>query len=317
MPLTESRISYKPFEYPWAYDAWKTQQSIHWLPDEVPMGEDVRDWTTKLNASEKNLVTQILRFFTQGDIMVNDAYLDHYLPVFKPPEIRMMMTAFASTETIHIAAYSHLIDTLGLPESEYSAFLDYQEMREKHDWFKTLGGTKPDEIAATIAAFSAGMEGTQLFASFAILMNFSRFNKLKGVGQIVAWSSRDEHLHAMSMIKLFNTYVTEQGINKKFLRARIDNVMQTVIDLEDKFIDKVFEMGGVEGLTSDAVKSYIRYIGNMRLGQMGFEPLWPVKVNPLPWMDDILTLPEHANFFEQRVTEYAKGSLVGNWNNAF
>jgi ribonucleoside-diphosphate reductase beta chain len=121
----------------------------------------------------------------------------------------------------------------------------------------------------------------------------------------------------MSMIKLFNTYVTEQGINKKFLRARIDNVMQTVIDLEDKFIDKVFEMGGVEGLTSDAVKSYIRYIGNMRLGQMGFEPLWPVKVNPLPWMDDILTLPEHANFFEQRVTEYAKGSLVGNWNNAF
>ena len=134
MSLLKASRSYKPFEYPWAYDFWKRQQQIHWMPEEVPLGEDCRDWAQKLTDHERNLLTQIFRFFTQADVEVQDCYHEKYGRVFKPTEIKMMLAAFSNMETVHIAAYSHLLDTIGMPESEYSAFLNYKEMRDKHDY---------------------------------------------------------------------------------------------------------------------------------------------------------------------------------------
>ena len=136
MPLLEARKQYKPFEYPWAFDIWKRQQQIHWMPEEVPLGEDCRDWAQKLTDHERNLLTQIFRFFTQADVEVQDCYHDKYGRVFKPTEIKMMLAAFSNMETVHIAAYSHLLDTIGMPESEYSAFLQYKEMKDKHDYLQ-------------------------------------------------------------------------------------------------------------------------------------------------------------------------------------
>jgi len=121
--LKEERIGYKPFSYPWAYESWLMQQRIHWLPEEVPMADDVKQWNTELNPAEKNLLTQIFRFFTQSDVEVNGAYLKYFTQVFKSTEVLMMMTSFANMETVHIAAYSHLLDTIGMPETEYSAFI--------------------------------------------------------------------------------------------------------------------------------------------------------------------------------------------------
>ena len=197
--LVENPV-YKPFRYPWCYDAWLTQQRIHWLPEEVPLGDDVRDWQKNLSQAEKNLLTQIFRFFTQADVEVNNCYLRHYTTVFKPTEVLMMMTAFASMETVHVAAYSHLLDTIGMPESEYSAFMKYKEMKDKYDYMQNFNVNSKEDIAKTVAVFSAFTEGLQLFASFAILLNFPRHNKLKGMGQIVTWSVRDETLHCNSCL---------------------------------------------------------------------------------------------------------------------
>ena len=126
--------SYKPFRYPWAYDFWRRQQQVHWMPEEVPLGEDVKDWASKLNDQERNLLTQIFRFFTQSDVEVNDNYMERYARVFKPTEIKMMLSAFSNIETVHIAAYALLLETIGMPDSEFAAFFDYQEMRDKHDY---------------------------------------------------------------------------------------------------------------------------------------------------------------------------------------
>ena len=168
--LVENPV-YKPFRYPWCYDAWLTQQRIHWLPEEVPLGDDVRDWQKNLSQPEKNLLTQIFRFFTQADVEVNNCYLRHYTTVFKPTEVLMMMTAFASMETVHVAAYSHLLDTIGMPESEYSAFMKYKEMKDKYDYMQGFNVNSKEDIAKTVAVFSAFTEGLQLSASFAILLN--------------------------------------------------------------------------------------------------------------------------------------------------
>lgn len=318
MSLLEERIAYKPFRYPWAYDAWLTQQRIHWLPEEVPLAEDVKDWHKKLTGAERNLLTQIFRFFVQADVEVNNCYMKHYSQVFKPTEVQMMLSAFSNMETIHIAAYSHLLDTIGIPEIEYEAFMKYSEMKDKYDYMKEWGvGTKTD-IAKTLAVFGGFTEGLQLFASFAILMNFPRFNKMKGMGQIVTWSARDETLHTNSTIKLFHTFIEENPeIWTDELQQDLYKACDTVVTHEDAFINLAFEMGGVEGLNPEEVKAYIRFIGNRRLTQLGLKPIYDIEKNPLPWMDEMLNGVEHMNFFEGRATEYTKAATEGSWEEAF
>lgn len=318
MSLTEHRISYKPFEYDWAFEKWKLQQQLHWLPEEVPLADDVYDWSHKLTKEEKNLLTQIFRFFTQADICVCDGYLEKYLQMFKPTEIRMMLTSFANMETVHIAAYSHLLDTVGMPEVEYSAFMKYAQMKEKWDYMQQFNMDSPRNTAKTMAAFGAFSEGLSLFASFAMLLNFPRFGKMKGMGQIVTWSIRDETLHCDSIIKLFKTYCKEnKGLLDDTLKEEITQIAVATVEHEDAFIDLAFEMGGVQGMTADDIKQYIRYIADRRLLQLGLKTHFKVKKNPLVWLEETLNTVEHTNFFEARATEYSKAATTGNWEDAF
>ncbi|MDA8893205.1 ribonucleotide-diphosphate reductase subunit beta [Hyphomicrobiales bacterium] len=318
MSLLEERLVYKPFKYPWAYEAWLKQQRIHWLPEEVPLAEDVKDWEKNLTPPEKNLLTQIFRFFVQADVEVNNCYMKHYSRVFKPTEVQMMLGAFSNTETIHIAAYSHLLDTIGMAEVEYSAFLEYEAMKNKFDYMRLWGVDSKEDIAKTLAVFGAFTEGLQLFASFAVLMNFPRQNRMKGMGQIVTWSVRDETLHTESAIKLFKTFIDEnpEVWNDK-VKAEITNACSTVIEHEDAFIDLAFELGGVKGMEADEVKQYIRYIADRRLSQLGLPHLYNIEKNPLPWMDEMLNAVEHTNFFEGRATEYSRAATTGSWSETF
>ena len=318
MSLLNTKRIYKPFKYPWAYDAWLQQQRIHWIPEEVPLADDVSDWNRKLNKQERNLLSQIFRFFTQSDIEVNNCYMSHYSRVFKPTEVCMMLAAFSNMETIHIAAYSHLLDTIGMPEVEYSAFLEIKEMRDKYDYMQKFNTKTKINIAKTLAIFGGFTEGLQLFATFAILLNFPRFNKMKGMGQIVTWSARDESLHTESIIKLYNTFVSENpDINKEELERDLYIACNTMIDHEDAFIDRAFELGTVEGLRPEEVKQYMRYMADIRLNQLKLQPIYKISKNPLPWMDEMLNAVEHTNFFENRATEYSKAATTGTWEEAF
>jgi len=318
MSLLEERVQYKPFSYPWAYDAWLMQQRVHWLPEEVPLADDVKDWHRTLSNGERNLLTHIFRFFTQADVEVNNCYMKHYSQVFKPTEVQMMLAAFSNIETVHISAYSHLLDTIGMPETEYSAFLKYQQMKDKYDYMQEFGVSTNRDIAKTLAMFGAFTEGLQLFASFAILMNFPRFNKMKGMGQIVTWSVRDESLHTASIIKLFRTFIHENPeIWDDEFQRELYVACETVLNHEDAFIDLAFEMGGIEGLEGREVKQYIRYIADRRLSQLGLQPVYRIEKNPLPWMEEMLNGVEHANFFENRATEYSKAATEGSWEEAF
>jgi ribonucleoside-diphosphate reductase beta chain len=314
MPLLQASKAYKPFEYPWAYEYWKRQQQIHWMAEEVPLGEDCRDWAQKLTSHERNLLTQIFRFFTQADIDVQDCYHNKYGSVFQPTEVKMMLTAFSNMETVHIAAYSHLLDTIGMPESEYSAFLQYKEMKDKHDYLSTFGVGTDEDIARTLAMFGGFTEGLQLFASFAMLMNFPRFNKMKGMGQIISWSVRDESLHCEAITRLFHAFTAERDCLTKPVRDDILDACMKTVRLEDAFIDLAFEMGPVPGMTPKEIKRYIRYIADWRLSQLGLPALYMIEDHPLPWLQPLLNGVEHANFFETRATEYSKGATRGNWN---
>lgn len=312
--LFENHSAYKPFHYPWAFEKWNEHEQMHWLPQEVPMADDVQIWKNGLTYEEKHLITQILRFFTQGDVEVAQNYHHYLLNWFKPTEIVMMLSGFGARENVHIAAYSHLLDTLGFPESEYAVFLKYKEMKDKQDYLKQFNGQNYEDLLVNLAAFGAFTEGLQLFASFSILLNFPRFGKLTGMGQIITWSVRDETAHCEGIIKLFHTLLEEKPeLNTPELRARIETIAQEMVAHEDAFIDLAFEAGGVKGMTADDIKQYIRYIADRRLIQLGYKGIFKVKENPLPWLDEILNGVEHVNFFEQRATEYSRAATSGTW----
>lgn len=313
MSLFKTRTYYKPFDYEWAFEAYNTMQKMHWLPSEVPLHEDVRDWNDKLTIEEKNLISQILKFFTQGDVDIAQAYLDRYIPKFKPPEIRMMLSSFASSEANHAHSYSLLNDTIGETHlTDYKAFQEYKEMADKHEYLFKDKGKGVEGLIRDIACFSAFGEGLQLFASFVMLLNFQRFGRMKGMCQIVTWSIRDETHHVEGMIKLFHQLIKENpSVWTEQFKADIYQTARDMVELEDKFIDLAFNMGGIRGLKPEEVKQYIRYIADRRLLQLSLKPNYKVKENPLSWLDWVINGVEHANFFENRATEYNKGSLTG------
>ena len=316
--LMEFSQTYKPFYYPWAVDLTTRHEMVHWIEDEVDLADDVADWKgNKVSKKEKEYITNILRLFTQSDVAVGQNYYDVFIPKFKNNEIRNMLGSFAAREGIHQRAYALLNETLGLPDSEYHAFLEYKEMTDKVDFMmesdsNTLHGTG---LALAKMVFN---EGISLFASFVMLLNFQRFGKMKGMGKVVEWSIRDESMHVEGNSKLFKAFCNEHSriVDDEF-KADIYKMAKTAVKLEDKFIDLAYEVGGIEGLKAEEVKEYIRYITDRRLLQLGLKPNFKVKDNPLPWLEWILNGADHTNFFENRVTEYEVAGLTGTWANAY
>ena len=312
MSLLKTREYYKPFDYPWMYDYYKLQNQMHWMPESVPLHTDVKDWQD-ITDKEKNLLTQIFRLFTQSDVDVASGYIDRYMKIFRKPEARMMMGSFANMEAIHQDAYSLLLDTVGMPEIEYKAFAEYEEMSDKHEYISDLKTVRSDKqsIAKTLAVYSAFTEGLQLFSSFAILLNFPRFGKMKGMGQIVTYSIRDESMHVEAMTRLFREFIQENlDIWTDKFKKELYDICRHMVKLEDKFLDLVFDMGDIEGLTKKDMYAYNRYIADRRLLQLGLKTNFDQRENPLPWLDEV-TGVEHQNFFEGRATSYMKAGLRG------
>lgn len=325
MSLRQTNNVYKPFKYPAAVEFWRKHEKMHWLVDEVELTDDVKDWNTKLSDKEKLLCSTIFRFFTQGDILVADAYADKLIPYFgKQHEIKRLMLSNGGREPIHIDAYAKLMETVGMEDKEFSSFMNYKQMANKVDYLMSFDPnmSDPDSVeskkiaAKTLAVYSAFMEGMQLFSSFAILLNFSRFGKMKGMATIIEWSIRDELMHCESMTWIFRTFIKENPeIWTDEFKKEIYQICRDMVKLEDAFIDLVFKEVEIEGLTAEEVKKYIRFVADRRLADLGLKANYHIKENPLPWMSWMI-MPSHDNFFEKKPTEYSKAAN-NDWSDVF
>ena len=312
MSLLDQSPAYKPFANPSFVNQAIEHDKLAWGEWECDLNEDVAQWKSgKISASEKNFITQILRLFTQSDVIVGGSYVDVFLPRIKNNEARMMMLSFAQRETIHMRSYALLNDTLGFPESEYTAFLEYEAMADKIEFMQTFDPDTKQGLAKAIAQTVCN-EGMSLFSAFVMLLNFQRFGKLKGMCEIVEWSIRDETMHVDGMTALFRQYITEnpEVVTDEFKQSIYD-MYRTAVTLEDKVIDLAFELGAMEGITQSEVKEYIRYIADRRLTNLGLKPNWDIESNPLPWLDWVLNGDSLKNFFEGRVTDYSADGMSG------
>jgi ribonucleoside-diphosphate reductase beta chain len=311
--LLDKRLIYSPFEYPEFYDYFIRQHQSHWIPNEVSMSGDVQDWNFNLTESEKHLVGSTLKGFVQSEVLIEDYWSNKVANWFKKPEIQMMANTFAAFEGIHAAGYAYLQDTLGL--DNYDAFLSEPTAKAKIDRLLNVKKTKaPNEIAKSLAIFSAFTEGVSLFSAFAILFNFSRFNKLKGISQIISWSVRDESLHSEAGCSLFRHLAKEypEIINDDF-KESIYEAARITVELEDNFIDKAFEMGDVDGLAPHDLKQFIRYRCNTKLQDIGLGKNWKnidkEALDRMSWFGALTTGTSQGDFFAVRISEYSKGNV--------
>lgn len=316
MSLTKPREVYKPFEYNRAYEYFEKQQNAHWLPSEVAMSKDISDWKGKLTNSERLVIGQILKSFTQTEISVNEYWSTRISKWFPKPEIAMMASAFGAMESVHIVGYSYLNDSLGL--DDYSAFLQDKTAVAKLDALKQVKGKSKRDIARSLAIFSGFTEGVNLFSSFAILMNFSRFNLLEGVETIVSWSVRDESLHSEAGCWLFRTFIEENpDIWDDELKKEIYDAARLSVKLEDDFIENAFSLGEIRGLDPSDLKNFIRMRANAKLHDLGLKTNWKninqESLKKMAWFDELSGGTKWTDFFSSRVTDYAKcGFTVDN-----
>lgn len=316
-----TRVGYRPFHFPKYYEMYRHHRSQDWTLEEAPLNEDMYQWQKVLTDKDRDFLTHIFRFFTQADLDVAGAYRKYYLPRFEHPEITMMLLDFAAREAVHIDAYSGLVDQLGMPETTYSAFMEYEAMRDKHNYLEQFSGDTIEDFIKQMFVFSAFTEGMALFSPFIMLLTYQRKGQMPGMCTRVEWSIRDENNHYNGTAELFKDVVRQhRSIWTDDFKKGLYDIAEKMIDLEDKFIDLAYELGGPDNLLIDDLKQYIRYVGNSRLHGVGLKAVlkWKGKIvrdNPLPWVEEMLNLPIHANFFETRATEYAKGALSGSWDN--
>jgi ribonucleoside-diphosphate reductase beta chain len=308
--ITELRPHYKPFEYQTAFEFYKDQHRAHWLADEVPLSSDLNDWKLKLSESEKNLIGNILKSFAQTETYVNDYWATKVAVWFPKHEIKAMACAFADFESIHAEAYARLNEELGL--DDFEAFMEDEEAKAKIDRLVELPGDTLREKALSLAIFSAFTEGVNLFSSFAILMSFQLRNLMKGTGQIVEWSVRDESLHSKAGCWLFRTMMEEMPELQDGMEAQIYDACDISVKLEFDFIDKAFEMGEIEGLNKDQLKNFIKERANQKLIELGYNPLYndinPNLLKQMEWFGHLTSGKTHQDFFAGRVTDYSKST---------
>lgn len=328
--LFTERIPFKPFEYPDYYtEGWLKQAQAFWLHTEIPMQGDVKDWNEHLTKEEKNLVGNILLGFAQTECAVSDYWTTMVTKWFPKHEIKQMAMMFGSQETIHATAYSYLNETLGL--DDFSAFLHEPAIAEKFelltqtsaDWTHEDLDTNPKarkEVARSLAIFSAFAEGVSLYSSFAVLYSFQMRNLLKGIGQQMKWSVRDESLHSKMGCQLFREMCNEFPDLKEASKETIQEAARLIVELESRFIDKMFEMGDLENLSASDLKEFIKARTNTKLQELGYEGIFEYnkkKAENLEWFYHLTGGLTHTDFFAIRPTDYSKAGEGEDWGDLF
>ena len=325
--LFTERIPFKPFEYPHYYtEGWLKQAQAFWLHTEIPMQGDLKDWNENLDESEKHLVGNILLGFAQTECAVSDYWTTMVTKWFPKHEIKQMAMMFGSQETIHATAYSYLNESLGL--EDFEAFLHEPAIAQKFDfltsttaeWTYTDVQTNPiarKEVARSLAIFSAFAEGVSLYSSFAVLYSFQMRNLLKGIGQQMKWSVRDESLHSKMGCELFREMCNEYPELHNEVKDDVHQAAKLMVEMEHKFIDMIFEQGDLENLKSDNLKEFISKRGNEKLKELGYEQTFEFnekKASNLDWFYHLTGGTTHTDFFAVRPTDYSKANEGEDFN---
>lgn len=318
-----------PLRYPWAYELYKDMDANHWLPQEVPMFEDVRHWNDSriLDERERNIIRVGIGYFCSAEGIVGDCQHTIIRDKLSAPELKMVVGRHVHEENIHTESLLYMISSLGInPHDATALFMSLPSVKAKNDLItEHLPSLRKDidlTITANKQAFAKAlfgitqiMEGTQFFGLFLPLLHLSRSGKMPGIGQMFRYTLRDESNHIELGRLIFQELLKEnQDIMTPAFRRELLDFMLAGVQTEIAFVDDLLPAPLI-GLNSDDVKRFVCYNANRRLQGLGWEPAASyrgeiVLDNPFPWSSEIIYLKKNENFFETRVTEYGKISSL-------
>lgn len=312
-----------PMTYQWARRHYKDGVANNWVPEEIPMQDDIELWKSdKLTDDERRLIFWNLGFFSTAEsLTANNIVLSVYNHVTNP-ECRQYLLRQAYEEAIHTDTFIYCCDSLGLdPDSIYGMYETIPSIREKDAFvidltqgildpaFTTEGPANIRRFIHDLIGYYVIMEGVFFYAGFAMMLALKRQRKMVGIGEQFEYIMRDESLHLAFGVDLINTIIRENpGIWDDAFRSEITGLVTQAVDLE-KIYARDACPSGIMGFTADMFQEYVEHIADRRLERIGLDPVFH-RENPFPWMSQSMDLAKEKNFFETRVTEYqTAGSL--------
>jgi ribonucleoside-diphosphate reductase beta chain len=313
-----------PMKYKWARQHYKDGVANNWVPEEVPMQQDVEMWKSKdaLTEDERRMIIWNLGFFSTAEsLTANNIVMAIYKHVTNP-ECRQYLLRQAYEEAIHTDTFIYCCDSLSLdPEEVYSMYNTIPSIHGKDDFvikmtesifdpnFQTDSTENIQKFVHDLVGYYVIMEGIFFYAGFAMMLSLLRNNKMVGIGEQFQYILRDESIHLAFGADLINTIVLENPEiwTSEFKQKITDNIVRAVELEYDYTVDALPR--GILGLRPDTVHDYLKHIADKRLERIGLEKVYGNE-NPFPWMSEIIDLKKEKNFFETRVTEYQNaGSL--------
>lgn len=317
-----------PFKYEWAWQKYLSGCANHWMPNEINMAADVALWKTAdgLTDDERMIVKRSLGFFATADSLVANNLVLAIYRLITSPECRQYLLRQAFEEALHTHSYQHIIESLGLDEKEvFNMYREVPSVANKANWaikytkeledpnFKT-GTPKSDQaLLRNLISFYVVLEGLFFYVGFTQILAMGRRGKMTGTSEQFQYILRDESMHVNFGIDVINQIKIENPhLWTPEFQQEIINMVREGVDLECAYARDTMPRG-VLGLNADMFESYLRYIANRRLLQMGLEEQYPGVENPFPWMSEMMDLKKEKNFFETRVIEYQAGGSL-NWD---
>lgn len=308
-----------PIKYEWARKHYKAGVANNWVPDEIPMQQDIELWKKKeggLSDDERRMILWNLGFFSTAEsLTANNIILSIYRHITNP-ESRQYLLRQAYEEAVHTETFLYCCDSLGLnPDEIYNMYLTIPTIKAKDDFvidltksildpnFTTQGNDNIQRFVYDLIGYYVIMEGIFFYAGFAMMLSMLRNNRMIGVGEQFQYILRDESIHLAFGCDLINTIVAENpGIWTEKFKQEVTDSIKKGVELEILYARDSLPRG-ILGMNADMVKQYMEYIGDRRLERINLKKVYNSE-NPFPWMSEIVDLKKEKNFFETRVTEY-------------
>lgn len=311
-----------PFKYPWAWDMVKKSLKNHWIPEEVPMGQDKLCFEQRLSPAESEMFTNVFATLTTSDVVIGRNVAVDIYGIITAPEIQAYLSRQIAEEMLHSLSYQHCIEVLGLDQDGvYNRYREIPEIAAKFGeadrWAKRLyawaGNNRNDveEIMLALIFYYAIFEGIWFYNGFSPIFSLQRRNLMTGTGEQLQYIMRDESMHIAFGIRLLRE-IEKEFSGRRPTQAEVHNLFGKAIRLEAEYAHRVIP--NVLGYSADMHIEQTKYLANRRLNQLGYDAMFGA-ANVLPWLDEQINLNKEKNFFESRVTEYqSSAGLAGTWD---
>ena len=309
-------LTLRPMRYPQFYDRFRDAIKNTWTVEEVDLHSDLND-LARLTPAERHLVNRVVAFFATGDtIVANNLVLNLYQHL-NAPEARLYLSRQLFEEAVHVQFYLTLLDTYVPDEGErfeaFAAVENIPSIRRKAEFcFKWIDSvfelgklrTRDDRrtLLLNLICFAACIEGLFFYGAFAYVYFLRSRGLLHGLASGTNWVFRDESMHMAFAFDVVDTVRREEPeLFDEALTSQVREMIAEAVACEVQYAEDLLGPG-VPGLPLSDMTSYLQYVADRRLAQLGL-PREFGAANPLAFME-LQDVQELANFFERRVSAY-------------